>query len=197
VVVQEEGLTGYALAGGKSRRMGRDKALLPYGTGTFLDHTLSRLRSVCSEVRILTGETIRYPERGVQVLTDPGVGPLGAILEGLKNSESGLFLAVDLPEIPAILLAHLVGRRAGHDAVVPVAPRGPQPLCAVYGPACRAAIQKRLDAGERRASAFLQDVKVRFVSGQELEAFGDPQRLFANVNTPEELSERLRTDPAS
>jgi molybdopterin-guanine dinucleotide biosynthesis protein A len=164
--------------------MGRDKALLGRGETDFLQHTLDRLRAVCPEVLILSGETPRHAERGSGVLTDPGIGPLGAFLAGLDHSPWGLFLAVDLPEIPTAFLAYLVGAAREHDAVIPVSPGGPEPLCAVYGPRCRDAIARRVAAGERKATAFLPDVAVRYVSGPELEAFGDPEVLFWNVNAP-------------
>jgi molybdopterin-guanine dinucleotide biosynthesis protein A len=188
MVLQETGVTGFALAGGRSRRMGRDKALLPYAETTYLDHAVRRLRAVCGKVLILSGANPRYEELHVPVLTDPGIGPLGAILAGLSHSPWGLFLAVDLPEIPIGLLEHLARGTGDHDAVVPLSARGPEPLCAVYGPACREAIARCLEAEERRATAFFDEVRIRYLSPRELEAFGDPDLLFRNVNTPEDYA---------
>jgi molybdopterin-guanine dinucleotide biosynthesis protein A len=190
MVISEADLaTGFALAGGASRRMGRDKALLPFGHGTLLDHTLDRLRAVCRDVRILSGRELRYEDRGVRVETDLGIGPLGAILAGLERSPHGrgVFLAVDLPSVPSALLARLLGELPGHDAVVPLSEKGPEPLCAVYGEACRQPIRRRIEAGERKATAFFADVRVRLVSPAELSEFGEPRHLFRNLNTPEEL----------
>jgi molybdopterin-guanine dinucleotide biosynthesis protein A len=192
VLSEAELTTGFALAGGASRRMGRDKALLPFGKGTLLDHTLDRLRTVCRDVRILTGREVRYEDRGVPVEMDAGIGPLGAILAGLERAPGGqgVFLAIDLPFVPSALLAHLVSCLSGHDAVVPVSEKGPEPLCAVYGEACRPHIRRRLESGERKASAFFQDVRVRLVLRAELKDFGEPDLFFHNLNTPEEF-ERL------
>ena len=61
---------GFAVAGGKSARMGRDKALLPWRGTTLLDHALDRLRRTCPEVRILCGPEPRYGDRGVPVVLD-------------------------------------------------------------------------------------------------------------------------------
>jgi molybdopterin-guanine dinucleotide biosynthesis protein A len=80
----------------------------------------------------------------------------------------------------------LAGMPDDADAVVPVSPGGPEPLCALYRPRCRGAVRARLAAGDRRMTSFWPEVRVRTVEGQALAAFGDPQRLFHNVNSPED-----------
>jgi molybdopterin-guanine dinucleotide biosynthesis protein A len=167
--------------------MGRDKALLPYRGTTFLAHAVARLRTACDEVYVLSGARARYEGEGVPVLTDRGVGPLGAILAGLERAPAGLFLAVDIPLVPEGLLALLTRRLPGYDAVVPLSPGGPEPLCAAYGPACREAILARIERGERKAAAFFEDVRVLYLEPGELAPFGDPGEIFRNVNRPEEL----------
>lgn len=182
---------GFAVAGGDSRRMGRDKALLPWGRATLLDHAVERLSAVCGEVRILSGTRLRYAERGLPVLVDawPGAGPLGGLLAGLESlageEQPGLCLAVDVPQVPVALLAHLLSAAPGWDAVVPVTAAGAEPLCALYRAGCRQAIRERLAAGERRMDCFWPDVRVRRLDQGELRPFGDPAALFVNVNTPE------------
>jgi molybdopterin-guanine dinucleotide biosynthesis protein A len=178
---------GFAVAGGQSLRMGRDKALLPWGASTLLDHTLDRLRAACSEVRILSGAELRYTDRGLPVLADsfPGGGPLAGVCAGLGSSGNriGLFLAVDLPFVPAALLLRLLELAEGADAAVPVSEDGTQPLCAAYGPACLGPIRHRLQAGERKMTCFWPDVRVKRVGSAELSAFGDPAAVFRNLNT--------------
>jgi molybdopterin-guanine dinucleotide biosynthesis protein A len=182
---------GFVVAGGRSRRMGRDKALLPWGRTDLLGHALERLRAVTGDVRILCGSGPRYLDRGVPVETDlvPDSGPLGGVLAGLTAAagQSALFLAVDLPGLPVSLLVHLVGRAGGCDAVVPVSSRGPEPLCAVYGPGCLEPIRRRMGAGELEMTSFWPDVRVRELRVAELAAFGDPDDLFRNLNTPADL----------
>ena len=92
-------------------------------------------------------------ERGVPVVVDEvlDAGALGGVLSGLKTMRGdgiGVFLAVDLPLVPAPLLAHLVRLAPAFDAIVPVSPRGPEPLCAVYRASCRAALERRIVAGQ-------------------------------------------------
>jgi molybdopterin-guanine dinucleotide biosynthesis protein A len=183
---------GFALAGGQSLRMGRDKALLPWGQATLLDHTLTRLRECCDDIRILCGPTPRYLDRGAPVDVDivAGVGALAGVLTGLEwlEDRSGLFLATDLPWVPAALLMELLELAETYDAVVPVSPEGLQPLAAVYRGTCRAAIRRCLDRGDYRVTSFLSRVKVREVVREELAAFGDPATMFQNLNTAEDYA---------
>jgi molybdopterin-guanine dinucleotide biosynthesis protein len=184
-------VVAFVVAGGESRRMGRDKALLPWGGGDLLDHAVARLRAVARDVRILCGPARRYVERGLPVEPDAvsGAGPLGGVLTGLAaaTGRPGLFLAVDLPNVPAALLARLAERVEGWDAVVPVSPGGAEPLCAAYGPGCLEPIRRRMAAGDLRMTAFWPDVRVLEVGAAELAAFGDPDEIFRNLNTPEDL----------
>lgn len=184
---------GFVVAGGRSRRMGRDKALLPWGEGTLLDHAVQRLRAVCAEVHILSGPEERYADRGLVVHRDllQDAGPLAGVHAGLAALTTpralGLFLAIDLPLVPVALLRALREAALGHDAAVPKGDVGPQPLCAAYRATCRAAIESRLAQGERRVTSFWADVRVRELGDLELSAFGNPQRLFLNVNEPGDL----------
>jgi len=96
-------VTGFVVAGGRSQRMGTDKALLAWSGGTLLDDCIARLRGVTDDVRILSGPEPRYADRGLPVITDRGAesGALVGVLSGLLALERrlGLFLAVDLPHV--------------------------------------------------------------------------------------------------
>jgi molybdopterin-guanine dinucleotide biosynthesis protein A len=182
---------GFVLAGGRSARMGRDKALVPWGGTDLLGHALARLRAVTPDVRILCGGERRYVDRGVPVEVDrvPDSGPLGGVLAALEAAagRAGLFLAVDLPFVPAGLLFRLLELADASDAVVPVSPRGPEPLCAVYRPECLPAVRAGMATGDLRMNGFWPRVRLREVTPAELSAFGDPSLLFLNLNTPEDL----------
>jgi molybdopterin-guanine dinucleotide biosynthesis protein A len=191
VVVQAplSGAIGFVVAGGLSTRMARDKALLPWEGSTLLDHAIARLHAVSGDVRILCGPEPRYEDRGLPLVLDAAperAGPLAG-LEAALGSAAGapaLLLAVDLPHVTVALLAALVATEGDDDAVVPVTPAGPEPLCALYRGGCRPAVRARLAAGERRMTSFWPDVRVRTIAGVALAAFGDPQALFLNVNSP-------------
>jgi molybdopterin-guanine dinucleotide biosynthesis protein A len=175
--------------------MGRDKALLAWGATTLLDHALDRLRPICADVGILSGAERRYEDRKVPVHPDvrTDAGALGGVYTGLLALERpyGLFLAVDLPLVPAALLRHLLALAPGHDAVVPVSPAGPEPLCAVYAKACRRPVERRLESGELKMTSFWPDVRVREVGPEELAEFGEPGQLFFNINSPEDYQQAL------
>ena len=185
-------VVGFAVAGGRSQRMGRDKALLPWGETDLLGHALARLREVTHDVRILCGPSPRYEGRGAPVIVDrlADAGPIAGIAAGLEEcgGRPGLFLAVDLPLVPIPLLAHLAERGGSWDAVVPVSPRGPEPLCAVYAPSCLEPILRQVAAGEKRMTSFWPDVRVLELGPLELQAFGDPEGYFRNLNTPADLT---------
>lgn len=184
-------LVGFAVAGGGSSRMGRDKALLPFGETDLLDHALRRLGAVTGDVRILCGPEPRYGDRGRPLVTDlvRGEGPMGGVRAGLAaaGGGSGLFLAVDLPDVPVALLEHLASLAPGWDAVVPSSPSGLEPLCAVYAPACLEPARRLLAAGRNAMTGLVASVRARVVPASEIAAFGDPARLFRNLNAPSDL----------
>jgi molybdopterin-guanine dinucleotide biosynthesis protein A len=175
--------------------MGRDKSLLPWEGGTLLDHAIARLRAVCPGVRILSGTERRYADRGCPVDADavPDAGPLGAIYTGLMRvgGGAGVFLAVDLPFVSVALLRRLLELAEGQDAVVPVSPGGPEPLCAVYRATCLEAVRRRVEAGDLKATSFWPDVRVLEADGTRLAGLGPLDALFRNVNTPDDY-ERAR-----
>ena len=190
---------GFAVAGGRSARMGRDKAALAWGAGDLLDHALARLSTLTADVRILCGPEARYADRGRAVLPDVAhdIGPLAALLTALRTiplDGTAVLLAVDLPLVTPDFLRALLDLAAadGVDAVVPVSPLGAEPFCAVYRASCREAVEGAAAAGRLKMTAFWGDVRVREVGGAELQALGDPARVFRNVNTPADYEDARR-----
>jgi molybdopterin-guanine dinucleotide biosynthesis protein A len=184
------GVVGYCLAGGRSQRMGRDKALLSWGGKTLLGHGLLRLREATGRAAaVLCGPEPRYQDQGAPVFPDvvPEAGALGGILTGLERLPAdagfGLFLAVDIPLVPAALLRRLVERaRVGVDAVVVLSPSGPEPLCAVYGRTCLEPIRQNVEARQFKVTDFWTALTVHSLQPAALREFGDPAQLFLNVN---------------
>lgn len=177
--------------------MGRDKALLAWKGTDLLGHTLDRLRAACPDVRILSGSEPRYADRGVPVVVDTArdAGSLAGVVAGLETVDGpGLFLGLDLPFVPATLLAHLLMLAEGADAVVPVSPSGPEPLCAVYGRACLAPARRSIAEGRLKMTAFWPEVRVRRVEAADLAAFGDPGLLFRNLNSPDDYEAARRLE---
>jgi len=196
--VPSDATVGFVVAGGQSRRMGRDKALLPWGTATLLDHAIARLRAVCREVRVLTGAEPRYGDRGLPVALDAIAdgGPLAGLATALAVAapRSVLLLGVDLPFVPVPLLAHLRDAVGGTDVAVPVLAAGAEPLCAAYGAACASAVQEALAAGSRKMTSFWPRVRVRRLDEGDLARFGRLEQLFRNLNDPAEYDAALGAD---
>ena len=124
----------------------------------------------------------------------PGFGSLGGIYTAVTaGAEPVLCVAWDMPFVPVALLRCLIEgfTASGYDAFLPESSgrRGLEPLCAVYGPACGPAIGRRLDRGDLQAISFHADVRVGILSLAEVRRFGDPDELFFNVNTPEDLAQ--------
>jgi molybdopterin-guanine dinucleotide biosynthesis protein A len=123
---------------------------------------------------------------------------MGGLFAALEARPGGpvLLLGVDLPLVPPALLARLLELAPGSDAVVPISSRGREPVCALYGAACREPVRRRVASGELKMTAFWPDVRVREVGPSEMSAFGDPGELFLNVNAPADY-ERARALSAS
>jgi molybdopterin-guanine dinucleotide biosynthesis protein A len=182
---------GIVLAGGDSRRMGHDKALLalPGLVESLPAAATRRLATVCPQVAVADRGRGLLP--GFASLVDgPGRGPAAGILGAAAAypERSLLVLACDLPLVPDGLLAALAGFSgfADHGWVVPRWEGGIEPLCALYGPAALAALAARV-AGERFALHDLArepGLAVRFLEAEELARFGPPAELFLNLNTP-------------
>ena len=182
-------VVGFAVAGGRSSRMGRDKATLPWGDGDLLDHALARLRGVTPDVRVLCGAARAYEDRGVPVLVDAvaDIGTLAALLAALRALPPGgtaVLLAVDLPLVTVPLLRHVTVASHGFDAAVPLSTHGAEPLCAAYGAACLAPIERAIAGGNYRLTGFWGEARVREIGVAELAALGDVSAMFLNANTP-------------
>jgi molybdopterin-guanine dinucleotide biosynthesis protein A len=185
------------LAGGAARRYGgTPKGLLRVGERRILDRVVDAVQSVSGTAPLLIANApdARTWRPDLETIPDvrPGFGTLGGIYTALTSAAPALCVAWDMPFVPEALLRALVDRMAngGYDAVLPESSgrRGLEPLCAVYGPACAAPIARRLDAGDLKAISFHADVRVGILSLAEVRSFGDPDELFFNVNTPDDLA---------
>ncbi len=178
------------LAGGEARRLaGANKAALRVGGQRIIDVQLALLRQVADPVFIVSRSADRFSDLNITVVADlaPGLGPLGGIHTALACSPRPrtVILACDLPFLSLPLLQRLV-RPTDADLVIPRSASGYEPLCATWGAACLDAVRRRLEAGYRKASLLVEDVRIEVI-GPEFLASCDPHgRLFVNVNTPHE-----------
>jgi molybdopterin-guanine dinucleotide biosynthesis protein A len=184
-------IEGFILAGGKSSRMGTDKAQLRLGASSFKEKIAAALESVSTSVRIVGG-----PATGGkwEVLPDAyhQWGALGGLHAALLacRSEWALIVACDLPFVTGDLFTRLAALRENFEAVVPVQSDGrPQPLCALYQRrACLPRVEALIAAGEHRPRVLLERVHARRVVPGELADLKAAELFFTNVNTPEDYA---------
>jgi len=190
------GLSAVLMAGGQSRRMGQNKALIALGGQTIIEHILARVRAGLApdEILLITHQPEQYAFLGLPSYPDvlPGKGALGGIYSALTHSRGDFtfVIACDMPFIRPALLRYLEGLRATCtcDAVVPRLDGRAEGMFAFYAQTCRAPVRAALDAGELKVISFYDQVRVRYVDEGELAPYDPGRRSFFNVNTPEDLA---------
>lgn len=178
--------SGIVLAGGRSRRMGREKAGLQMSGGTLLERAVRTLEPIVDEV-VVVGTPGTAP-CGVRVIADetPGLGPLGGLATGLKRTrgERVLLVACDLPFLDRALLLYLMSLAPGYDAVVARIDGRSQPLHAVYDRRVGPIVDRQIASGAYRMEELVARLHVRWVEDAEIAAIEGGHRSFFNVNTP-------------
>lgn len=184
-------LTAFILAGGRSQRMGQDKAFLELGGRTLLDRAIEIAQFVAPTVRIVAPqEKFLTIARTVEdVYAD--CGPLGGVHAALActSTELNLVLAVDLPFVEPEFLSYLVAQATQVTALVtvPEAAKGLQPLCAVYRRDFRDPAENALRKKKNKIDALFSGVETRVITEPEITRMGFSSRMFQNLNTPEEF----------
>ena len=178
---------GYVLVGGRSSRMGVDKALIPYRDGTLAGHVALAVLAACGNVT-LVGDPSRYRHLGHPVIPDQiaGNGPLGGVVAALtsSNDDWNLIVACDMPNIDADFLRGLIDdaeRAPGFpDCVVPKTAEGPQPLCALYHRRALPLLDSFLNHKFLRMRETVQSLNTAYLPFPE-------DHWFRNLNTQEDL----------
>jgi molybdopterin-guanine dinucleotide biosynthesis protein A len=173
---------------------GTPKGLLPVGGIRILDRLVAAFQEALGGLPLLVANT---PDAGswspgLRVVPDriPGGGTLAGLHAAVIEAPAPVVaVAWDMPFVTAGLIAMLARGLGSADVVIPASGgrRGVEPLCAGYGPATGPAMAAAIERGDLRAIAFHEAVRVRIIPEADLLAFGDPGRLFFNVNTPEDL----------
>jgi len=183
------------LAGGRSRRLGMDKALLKLDGEWLLERIANALASLSEELLVVVDDPDKLGHLGLRTVEDVrrGLGPLGGIYSGLRamRHERGLFVACDMPLLNLDLLRYMVSLSRDFDVVIPRIGDNVEPLHAVYSKACAMPVAHLLEQGDLRIVHFFPRVRVRHVEQAEVDVF-DPQHWsFFNINTADDL-ERAR-----
>jgi molybdopterin-guanine dinucleotide biosynthesis protein A len=190
-------VTAFILAGGKSTRMGTDKAFVEYEGRTLLARALDLARSVSDDVRIVGSTQTFAPFAPVVEDVFCDCGPLGGIHAALQASQTelNLMLAVDTPYVSWAFLQYLISRAESAPEAAVVVPRGNegwQPLCGIYRREFARAAEHALRAGQNKIDRLFDQVRTRVLDQEELEGAGFSPAIFRNLNTPEELEAEKR-----
>jgi molybdenum cofactor guanylyltransferase len=187
---RSDDLTGLVLAGGASRRMGRDKALLQVNDRPLIAIVVERMALVCEEVLIVSSDRKPYAGFGVPVVEDrfQDVGVLGGLHAGLKAASYELTLAVgcDMPFVNPELLRAFADWAEGFDVALLRRGEHVEPLHAAYRRTCLPAMEAAIRTGKRRIISFFSQVDVRYVTVEDVAPIDPRLDSFRNVNTPAE-----------
>jgi len=182
------------MAGGKSRRMGQDKAWIELDGEPLIERVADVLGQVADEVIVVANEP-RYASLGLRVVKDryPDGGALGGIATGVgaATHDTVLVAACDMPFLSADVWRMLLGHAGEADVVIPRVGGEYETLHALYTKACLPHMARALAENRLRVIAFFDQVRVLAIDEPELRAVDPDLRSFTNVNTPEELAEAL------
>jgi molybdopterin-guanine dinucleotide biosynthesis protein A len=197
---------GYVLAGGGSTRLGRDKALVPFGGTPLLLRIVSVLADCAGDVAVIAAsQKYRELDQRLHIVEDrwPGEGPLGGIITALQNTAAkrpstkwNVVISCDMPFVSPEWLSEMI--RRAHSAapevqvVLPHSAHGPEPLCACYRTDAADALKNAFDGGVRRVTQALKQVRTEVLDESAWKRFDSAGRLFWNMNTPEDSAEAQR-----
>ncbi len=186
-------------AGGESRRMGQDKALLPFLGQPLIMRPLNRLAHLANEVLVTSNQPENLRFLGLNPLPDlfPGCGALGGLYTALSVASYPYVavVACDMPfASPELFTFELITLREGQvDAVIPRSDAGAEPFHAVYvRETCLPLVNAALQAGKRRVDAWFPEVNIRYLTPAEISPYDPGGLAFLNINTLEELAEAER-----
>jgi len=181
-----ESINAFIIAGGRSRRFGRDKALFPVEGVPLIERVLSVGRGVFSEISIIADDHGRFSHLGVPCHADmvKGWGPLGGIYTALRYARPGgcFVVACDMPFLSGPLIRAMAGLTGDSDVLIPYLNGNYEALHAFYSTNCAEAVRRSIERGERRVVSFFDEVAVRRVEGSWIKEIADPARVFININ---------------
>ena len=186
-------ITGAILAGGKSRRMGKNKAFLRLGDYTLIEHVIHRIQPISDELLIITNTPDAYIHLGIEIKGDiiPNTGTLGGIYSALTyaTNDAVICIGCDNPFLNTNLLLYLFSVLGKHDAVIPytcsdIGQMTLQTLCAVYSKRCLPIIKKMLNAAEFRVHALKRHANTHLIPPEVWKEISTDGYSFLNINTP-------------
>ena len=201
-MIKQDNVTGVILAGGRSRRLGRMKAIEPFDGQPLISHVIGKLLKMVDKIIVVVNDPdqsqlLPIPsETSVRVVQDiySQAGSLGGIFTGISEigTNWGIVVACDMPFLSVELLQHLSSRSKNVDAVIPRIKGFPEPTHALYSKACLPYMKKRIHNGDLKIANFYTDINVQYVDEKELHEYDAELKSFFNVNTEEDLNTALK-----
>ena len=185
-------VTGILLAGGKSSRMGKDKALIKYGDETFMSNSLNKLNKLFDEVIVVADNIDKYQMDNVRIIKDiyPGMGPMGGIHAALKAAKNDWIFVIpcDMPLWESFLVEEILKHRLDYDIVVPIINNHMEPLFALYKKTCIPGIEQCLNSNIIKVLELYPLVNTNYLDLEKVYNEVDQcTKSFFNINTPKDL----------
>lgn len=185
-------VTGILLAGGKSSRMGKDKALIKFGDETFISNSIKKLNKLFDEVIVVADNVKKYHIENVNIIRDiyPGMGPMGGIHAALKAAKNDWIFVIpcDMPLWEPFLVEEILKHRLDYDIVVPLINDHMEPLFALYKKTCIPGIEECLNNNIIKVLELYPLVKTNYLDLEKVYNEVDQcTKSFFNINTPEDL----------
>lgn len=198
-VIRPDQVTGVVLAGGKSTRYGRNKALVEMKGIRLIDRVIGVIGSVFQHLLLVTNTPHEYAYLGLPMVEDliKGLGPIGGIYTGLKtiSDPAGFFVACDMPFVNPHLIHWMIEISEGYDVVVPRLDWKIEPLHALYKTTCLPFVEEAIRAEKYQIFHFYDKLRVRYLSEEEIRPFDVELKIFVNVNKPDELIKASLLEP--
>lgn len=184
------GMTGVVLIGGKSRRFGQDKVLAQVRTKRLVEHVIEVIEPLFEEV-IFIGHK-RDDLENLRIFEDiiPGCGPMGGIYTALSVAKTRhcFVFAADMPNLNQGFIRFMIARAADQDVIIPAWSNGIEPLHAIYNRSILPLLPPYLEKGWLKIERFLEQLTVDQIGEDRIREFGDPDTMFANINTPQDVT---------
>ena len=184
-------MTGIILAGGKSTRMGEDKALIEVGEVPLFERAYRVLREIFSEIIIVANDARPFENYEARLQKDiiSDKGALGGLYTGLFHSQShhAFCAACDMPLLNPRLIKYMAEERDEYDVIIPRTRDGLHPLHAIYSKRCLNPMRQLLNRDDLRIVNFFPQVTVRYIEEMEIRELDPHMRSLINVNTEEEM----------
>ena len=184
-------VTGLILAGGKSSRFGKNKALVEVGGVRLIERVIKVMGSVFKQVIIITNTPDEYAYLKLPMIEDliKGLGPLGGLYTGLESisNETGFFVACDMPFLSEPLIRHIVEFRNEFDVILPKIDWKIEALHGLYNKRCLPAIRELIDSQQYQVIRFFPKMRVKYLDEAEIRKYDPELKTFFNINEPREM----------